>query len=79
MKRLLAFLLAIVSALGCFMATGCNNGLTDEQKANALIIECHNAGYGKDWMVYMSQEFSKISGKEVLVTYQTGIKGAPLR
>lgn len=77
MKRLLAFLLAIVSAFGCCMAVGCGgDGLTDEQKKNALIIECHNAGYGKEWMVYMSQEFAKVSGKEVIVTYQTGIKGA---
>lgn len=74
MKRLLAFLLAIVSAFGCF-ATGCSSKISEDDKQNALIIECHVAGYGSDWIYMMQKAYQNKTGKKVIVIEQIGVQG----
>ena len=58
-----------------FGAAGCSGGFTDEQKANSLIIEVFGGGYGTDMIYALANKYSQKTGKQVLISVQTGSQG----
>ncbi len=75
MKRILALLLCLVSLVACVAGTGCRRGLTEEQKANALIIEYYKAGYGEAWIQNLAAAYTQKTGQEVVLLPRSGNEG----
>lgn len=75
MKRILALALSFVCLIACVAGVGCKNGLSDEQKANSIVIEYYKAGYGELWIKNLAAKFTEKTGTEIVLVPRSGNQG----
>lgn len=76
MKKRTSIFLSVLMLSAC--ATACTpggSGYTDEEKENALIIEVFGGGYGTDMIYSLANKYEQKTGKQVLISVQTGAQG----
>lgn len=74
MKKQASIILSAALLLSTVTACG-GSGYTAEQKANALIIEVFGGGYGTNMIFDLANAYTQKTGKQVIVTPQTGTQG----
>lgn len=76
MKRKTSIVLSVLALVASLTAcNGGGGGLTSEQKENALIVEVFGGGYGTDMIYSLANKYTQKTGKQVLISVQTGTQG----
>lgn len=76
MKKSTSIIFSVLMLSVC--ATGCKGGgfgYTEEEKQNALIVEVFGGGYGTDMIYSLANKYTQKTGKQVLISVQTGTQG----